>query len=133
MKHTNVVGVTAAMPGGTGIDKLIETIAHIDVAISTAKAVTTMNLTRPIIVDDDLYEVIGLRHPIIEANEQSGIYVPNDIYLGDETNTKHNHITLTASGGARVNGVLLYGINSSGKSSLTVTDSNVTSPVLLTT
>ena len=100
------------------LDKLIETIAHIDVAISTAKAVTTMNLTRPMIVDDDLYEVIGLRHPIIEANEQSGIYIPNDIYLGKVDDTTHNHITLNASDGKDINGILLYGINSSGKSSL---------------
>jgi DNA mismatch repair protein MutS len=101
------------------LDELIRFIANIDVAISNAKCTKEMNLSCPIIVDkSSSYEAIGLRHPIIEANEQSGIYVPNDIYLGDETNTKHNHITLTASGGARVNGVLLYGINSSGKSSL---------------
>jgi DNA mismatch repair protein MutS len=101
------------------LDELISFIADIDVAISNAKCTKAMNLSRPIILDKtDAYEVIGLRHPIIEANEQSGIYIPNDIYLGSGVETKHNHITLNASDGNRVNGILLYGINSSGKSSL---------------
>ena len=46
------------------------------------------------------------------------IYVPNDVFLGSNNNTTHNHITLNASDGEDVLGVLLYGINSSGKSSL---------------
>ncbi|HIO95268.1 MAG TPA: MutS family DNA mismatch repair protein, partial [Campylobacterales bacterium] len=101
------------------LDELIVFVANIDVAISTAKCSKKMQLTRPIIVNDShAYEAIGLRHPIIESNEQSGIYVPNDIYLGEGIATKYNHITLNANGGYRVNGILLYGINSSGKSSL---------------
>ena len=101
------------------LDEIITFIADIDVAISNAKCTKELNLSRPIIVEETgAYEVIGLRHPIIEANEKSGIYVPNDIYLGQGIETKHNHITLNATEGASVNGVLLYGINSSGKSSL---------------
>ena len=101
------------------LDEMIVFVANIDVAISTAKCSKQMQLSRPIIVkDSNAYEAIGLRHPIIESNEQSGIYVPNDIYLGEGIATKHNHITLNANGGHRVNGILLYGINSSGKSSL---------------
>jgi len=101
------------------LDELTVFIANIDVAISNAKCTKAMNLSRPIILEEtNGYAVIGLRHPIIEANEQSGIYIPNDIYLGSGIETKHNHITLNASGGNSVNGVLLYGINSSGKSSL---------------
>jgi DNA mismatch repair protein MutS len=101
------------------LDEIISFVADIDVAISNAKCTKSMNLTRPIIVEEgNGYEAIGLRHPIIEANENSGIYVPNDIYLGSGIDTKHNHITLNASGGEAVDGILLYGINSSGKSSL---------------
>ncbi|QOR61998.1 MutS-related protein [Sulfurovum sp. ST-21] len=100
------------------LDKLIVFIANIDVAISTAKCAKSMNLVRPIIEEGNFYEAIGLRHPIIEANDERGIYVPNDIYLGENNNTVHNHITLNASNGEDVLGVLLYGINSSGKSSL---------------
>ncbi len=101
------------------LNELIVFIANIDVAISNAKCAKSMNLTPPILVDEcNAYEAIGLRHLIIEANEQRGVYVPNDIYLGEGLETKHNHITLKASNGAKVNGILLYGINSSGKSSL---------------
>jgi len=101
------------------LDELIDFIANIDVAISNAKAAKEMHLSRPIIIEEtNGYEAIGLRHPIIEANQQSGIYVPNDIYLGDGIPTTHNHITLNATEGTTVQGVLLYGINSSGKSSL---------------
>ena len=100
------------------LDKLIAFIANIDVAISTAKCAKSMNLSRPIIEEGNFYEAIALRHPIIEANDERGIYVPNDIYLGENNGTTHNHITLNASNGEDVLGVLLYGINSSGKSSL---------------
>ena len=100
------------------LDRLISFIANIDVAISNAKSAKTMNLTRPIIESGNFYEAIALRHPIIEANDERGIYVPNDIFLGQSNDTTHNHITLNASDGEDVLGVLLYGINSSGKSSL---------------
>ena len=101
------------------LNELIVFIANIDVAISNAKCAKSMNLSRPILEEGcNAYEAIGLRHLIIEANEQRGVYVPNDIYLGEGIETTHNHITLNASDGVKVNGVLLYGINSSGKSSL---------------
>ena len=100
------------------LDKLIAFVANIDVAISNAKCCKSMNLSRPIIEEGNFYEAIALRHPIIEANDERGIYVPNDVYLGKNNHTKHNHITLNASDGEDVLGVLLYGINSSGKSSL---------------
>jgi DNA mismatch repair protein MutS len=100
------------------LDRLISFIANIDVAISNAKSSKVMNLTRPIIQSGNFYEAIALRHPIIEANDERGIYVPNDIFLGKCNGTSHNHITLNASDNKDVFGVLLYGINSSGKSSL---------------
>jgi DNA mismatch repair protein MutS len=101
------------------LEDIIAFIADIDVAVSNAKCTKKMNLIRPIIIENgDGFEAIGLRHPIIEANEKRGIYIPNDIYLGNGIKTDHNHITLYASKGKSVNGILLYGINSSGKSSL---------------
>lgn len=100
------------------LEALIVFIADIDVAISNAKCTKTMNLTRPIIEEGNFYEAIALRHPIIEANDERGIYVPNDLFLGSNNGTTYNHITLNASNNENVLGVLLYGINSSGKSSL---------------
>jgi len=100
------------------LDKLIVFIANIDVAISNAQCTKKMNLSRPLIEEGNFYEAIGLRHPIIESNDERGIYVPNDVFLGQNITTEHNHITLNASDGKDVLGTLLYGINSSGKSSL---------------
>jgi len=100
------------------LERLIAFVANIDVAISNAKCAKSMNLTRPIIQKGNFYEAIGLRHPVIEANDERGIYVPNDVFLGQNNHTAHNHITLNASDGEDILGVLLYGINSSGKSSL---------------
>ena len=100
------------------LEKLIEFVANIDVALSNAKSTKELNLVKPIIVEENFLEAIALRHPIIEANDQRGIYIPNDIYLGKSTPTSHNHITLNASNNQDVLGILLYGINSSGKSSL---------------
>ena len=100
-------------------DELISLTANIDVAISNAKCAKSMKLSRPTIIEKtNAFEAIELRHLIIEANEQRGVYVPNDVYLGTDIETKHKHITLSASEGKAVNGILLYGINSSGKSSL---------------
>ena len=101
------------------LEEIILFVADIDVAISNAKCSKEMSLTRPTLLNNiTAFEAIGLRHPIIESNEQVGIYVPNNIYLGEGIETKQEHVTRTASQGESVSGVLLYGINSSGKSSL---------------
>jgi len=100
------------------MEKLIAFIGEIDFAISGAKCAKSNNYTKPEIVDKECLEFIALRHPIIESREENGIYIPNDIYFGSKDYTTHNHITLEASNGKDVKGILLYGINSSGKSSL---------------
>lgn len=69
---------------------------------------------------------MDLRHPIIEANEDQGIYVPNDIILGQLAYASKEHkdnVIIKNSNPIsikdnKMHGVLLYGINSSGKSSL---------------
>ena len=101
------------------LEKLISFIGELDFAISGAKCAKIYNYTKPIIADKDCLEFIALRHPLIESREENGIYIPNDIYLGKiEKDISHSHITLDASRGDSVKGILLYGINSSGKSSL---------------
>ena len=100
------------------LEKLISFIAEIDVAVSNAISATQMNLTRPRLCEENIYEAVALRHPIIESNEKHGIYIPNDIYLGEITDTTHDHIMLDAATSEGIGGVMLYGINSSGKSSL---------------
>jgi DNA mismatch repair protein MutS len=100
------------------MEHLVFFIADIDVAVSNAICAETMNLSRPVLVDGNFYEAVALRHPVIESNEKHGIYIPNDIYLGEISDSTHDHITLRAGEGDEIRGIMLYGINSSGKSSL---------------
>jgi len=81
------------------LDEFAGEIAKIDVAISSAKVAKKFNYFRPKITDSKP-KFIDLRHPLIEANQENGIYVPNDVDFNE------------------YDGMLLYGINSSGKSSL---------------
>ena len=98
------------------LEKIIHFIGDIDVAVSGAKCARKFNYTRPRIVDEEVLEFVALRHPLIESREDNGIYIPNDIFFGKKEYTSHSHITL--EGRMECRGVLLYGINSSGKSSL---------------
>ena len=74
-------------------------IAQIDVALSSAKIAKKYNYCMPKLSKTKL-KIKDLRHPLIEINQENGIYIPNDIDFNE------------------YNGMLLYGINSSGKSSL---------------
>jgi DNA mismatch repair protein MutS len=79
--------------------QLADEVAQIDVAVSGAIGAEKFNWCRPKIGDKRLY-LKALRHPLVEANQNNGIYVPNDLDFD------------------QYRGILLYGINSSGKSSL---------------
>jgi len=80
------------------LDELAREIAKIDVAISSAKVAKEYNYFKPIIGEKRAF--YELRHPLIEINQENGVYVPNDVDFSE------------------YDGMLLYGINSSGKSSL---------------
>lgn len=112
------------------LEDLVMFISEIDVTVSNIKTSKKYNYTCPQIVktkdNENFLELIELRHPIIEANEEVGVYVPNDIILGDLTYTskeyqdniivKNSNPTDIQSN--KMHGILLFGINSSGKSSL---------------
>jgi DNA mismatch repair protein MutS len=109
---------------------LVSFIAEVDLTVSNIKTAKKYNYIAPKIVkpdgDENFLEVIDLRHPIIEASEENGIYVPNDIILGDLNKVgkeyKDNLIVKNSrplnQADNHMHGILLYGINSSGKSSL---------------
>lgn len=112
------------------LEELVQFIAEIDLTVSNIKTAKKYNYVCPKIVkaqdDENFLELIDLRHPIIEANEEQGIYVPNDIILGDLTLAREEHknnVIIKNSNpisikNNKMHGILLYGINSSGKSSL---------------
>lgn len=106
------------------LNVLITTIAKIDVALSNIKSSMLHNLVRPEILpnpEQTAYLELGqVRHPLVETREQNGIYVPNDVVMGDRSLQDEEAATCTMAQTTDedTRGVLLYGINSSGKSSL---------------
>ena len=79
-------------------------LAKADIAISHASVALKYGLTKPEIIGGDgpsSLSIQNLRHPLIEAQKTRVKYTTHDLDL-DETNS----------------GMLLYGINASGKSSL---------------
>ena len=89
--------------------QVIADIASIDVAISTVQSSRDLRLVQPEIlteVDTAMLQFTDLRHLLVEQREENGIYVPNDLQLGNSSSDDIGR------------GILLYGINSSGKSSL---------------
>jgi len=82
-------------------------VSHLDVFTSFAKVSILNNYSKPIInieSNKSYIDVKNIRHPIIELLSTSAEYVTNDISINKD-NKSHN-------------GVLLYGVNSSGKSSI---------------
>ena len=108
-------------------ERIIHYVADLDVAVSSAKVAAQYNYARPTIVDvqeeENFLQVMALRHPLIEIQERQGIYVPNDVVMGcrdymDLPYPETVMLDVAVHDGHDINGVLLYGINSSGKSSL---------------
>eukprot|EP00960_Hanusia_phi_P055848 763077-Hanusia_phi.AAC.6 len=86
------------------LKELIDSITELDVTVCLARNAKEWGLSKPIVKhgDSSYLDIHGLRHPIIEFVNNGVQYVKNDVYLNKEGR----------------NGMLLYGINSSGKSSL---------------
>ena len=108
-------------------DRVISYVADLDVGVSSSKVSQAYKHSRPMIVevkdDENFMQIMQLRHPLIEIQERGGIYVPNDIVMGTREYMDLPHpqtvmLDVSVHDGHDINGVLLYGINSSGKSSL---------------
>ena len=78
-------------------------MARLDCLLSFAKTAEENNYVRPVVADDDVLEIKGGRHPVIETQLPVGErYVPNDI----ELDTERQQI------------VIITGPNMAGKSAL---------------
>lgn len=87
--------------------ELVKFIALVDFYKSGAKTARLYNYCKPVIKDNSngYISCEQLRHPIIERIKTDTEYIPHDIKLGkSESNS--------------IEGLLIYGLNSSGKSSL---------------
>ena len=108
-------------------DRVISYVSDLDVGVSSSKVAQQYKHSRPMIVDvegdENFMQIMQLRHPLIEIQERGGIYVPNDVVMGNRNYMDLPHpktvmLEVDVHDGHDINGVLLYGINSSGKSSL---------------
>ncbi|HAO52461.1 TPA: DNA mismatch repair protein [Candidatus Magasanikbacteria bacterium] len=101
---------------------LIFELSCLDVAISNLKASLNLNLKRPEIIatDEQYVELKQVRHLLVEAREENGIYVPNNVVLGAKNHLSEDakKTVIAEQLNDDILGILLYGINSSGKSSL---------------
>lgn len=88
-----------------GILELTRVLSEIDVSATNARNAIDFGYCRPELAGADAVDnssfadFTGIRHPIIERVQEKVDYVPNDVKLSN-------------------NGILLYGINAAGKSSL---------------
>jgi DNA mismatch repair protein MutS len=101
------------------IEKISIFVANIDVYKSCAMLIVKNKYIIPDILEskNSFLEFEGIRHSIIETIEDNGLYIPNNLSLGDKSLSELNNHVLSDNK-EETNGVLLYGINSSGKSSL---------------
>jgi DNA mismatch repair protein MutS len=106
------------------LDIFTDSLAKIDVALSNIKSSLQHRLARPTIIDttkDSSYlSLDDLRHPLVETKEEQGIYIPNSLVLGSKEHyTDQDKLSvITTQSSESISGLLLYGINASGKSSL---------------
>jgi DNA mismatch repair protein MutS len=95
------------------LTNISELITYVDLIYAKALIADKYNYSKPEIVaaqnDDDksFIDVKDLRHCLIEKIQQTELYVANDITIGKGTNQNNE-----------LNGILLYGTNAVGKTSL---------------
>ncbi len=70
----------------TVIQKNANIISEIDMMIALSIVSEELNLTRPILIDDNIVEIIASRHPVVEKVLTDTEFVPNDILLDKNTN-----------------------------------------------
>ena len=89
---------------GTVLNRISNYISEIDVIQSCVKCALEYGYCKPELVENEVsfFDCKKIRHPILERLPFSGEYVTNDLGLGFENKC----------------GLLLYGVNGSGKSSL---------------
>ena len=85
------------------LEKVIHFVTHVDVLSTKASIATKYKYCKPTLKEStkSFVQTKGLRHALIEQFHTSEVYVSNDISLGEDTD-----------------GILLYGTNAVGKTSL---------------
>ncbi len=64
------------------LKQLASAVAELDCLQSYAYAATIHGFSRPTLTSSGVIEIRGGRHPVVEANQPSGEFVPNDTLIG---------------------------------------------------
>lgn len=93
---------------GNTIQNIIDFISKLDYFNSNSIAANNNNYVKPILCksNNSFIRAKQLRHPLVERINEDVEYIPNDIFLGQDTENNDDV----------VDGMLIYGLNSSGKS-----------------
>jgi DNA mismatch repair protein MutS len=83
-----------------------ESLAEIDVLAALAELARSRNYVRPIIAAEPVLEVTAGRHPVLDATEPQGTFVPNDLACSGRGFPDHSSPSL----------LLITGPNMAGKS-----------------
>lgn len=89
--------------------KIVLFIGKLDFLVSNSNVAKKYNYTKPTIAksDNSFIKTTRIRHPIIERLNTSDEYIPHNINIGIDDDNQCNH-----------HGMLVYGLNSCGKSSM---------------
>lgn len=104
--------------------RVIETVGELDVDATCARNATEYHYQRPVLCEGPHSRVkaIAMRHPILERIMERHRYVPNDVSLGCERRRAEGEREREREEEGERNqdtqGLLLFGMNASGKSSL---------------
>lgn len=98
------------------LEALVDMIGTLDAEAALASVSNNYGYVRPQYIESSVsapagMEVFGLRHPIIERVNTSTSYIPHSISLGSLSKE-------STSDASAEHGILLYGVNAAGKSSL---------------
>ena len=63
------------------IQRTAHALAHLDVLTALATLARDRNYSRPQMVEEPVLNISDGKHPVLEASEQSGTFVPNDVRL----------------------------------------------------
>ena len=91
---------------------IIKCVGEIDIYCANSLNAFEYSYNRPNIIENDNSFLIAkdIRHPIVERIQTQNRYIENDVCLGNIPDSIDNSYSS--------NGILLYGVNSSGKSTL---------------
>lgn len=91
-------------------------IGHLEFYLNNCELIKKYNYKIPELREGESFiDFKNIRHPIIERFEHNGLYITNDVCLG-KFNPEYNENIM--QGEEEVRGLMLYGLNSAGKTSL---------------